>query len=133
MNNAALFRKISIFSYVLIFLKGSMILVPFGLMLFSGLFSGAPQMKMMIVFADLTLIALFITSFSDRTRWQTVFEVFAFFILLLPFIHLVLSFPFHWFDHFFFLFPLSLFIILFPLSVYLGHKKYLKDMNENRN
>ena len=131
---ASLFRTISIFAYFFIFLQGSMILLPFGLLLLTGLFTAEPLMRVLIGLADVALLALLIKSFYNRTKWTTLVEAIVFFILLLPLLKIFTSFSFEWFNYFLFLFPVGCFISFFPLSVFLAHSKYVNDHKAlNRN
>lgn len=123
-----LFRIFSIFAYLLIFLQGSMILMPFGLMLAMGVFTAEPLMKILLAFADITLLTLLIISFHKRTKWTTLIEAISFFVLLLPLLKIFVSFSFNWFNYFLFLFPVGCFIIFFPLSIFLAHRKYKRNM-----
>src|SRR5437763_2597634 len=123
MNMTPLFRSLSIIAYFLIFLQGSMILLPFGLLLLTGIFTAEPLMRILIGLADCALLALLINSFYKRTRWTTLFEVIAFVVLLLPLLKIFMSFSFEWFNYFLFLFPVGFFIVFFPLSIFLAHRK----------
>ena len=122
-NKLTPMRIIAILSYFLIFLQGSMILVPFGLLLLFGVFNGEPFMRYLILLADLSLIALLIFSFKPNTKVKLAVEIVSYFILLLPLARTFLSFPFEQFNYFLFIFPTLLFVILFPLSIYFSYKK----------
>jgi hypothetical protein len=124
---APLFRTISIIAYFFIFLQGSMILLPFGLLLLTGLFTAEPLMRVLIVLADIALLVLLIKSFYERTKWTTLIEVIVFFVLLLPLLKIFTSFSFEWFNYFLFLFPVGCFIFFFPLSIFLAHSKYVQQ------
>lgn len=56
----SLFRIFSIIAYLLIFLQGSMILLPFGLVLVTGIFTAEPFMRTLLSLADIALIILLI-------------------------------------------------------------------------
>lgn len=124
---ASLFRTISIFAYFFIFLRGSMILLPFGGLLLTGLLTAELLMRVLIGLADIALLILLIKSFYKRTKWTTLVEVIAFFVLLLPLLRIFTSFAFEWFNYFLFLFPVSCFIFFFPLSILLAHSKYVQQ------
>lgn len=123
---ATLFRTVSIFAYFFIFLQGSMILLPFGLFLLTGLFTAEPIMRVLIGLADLALVLLLITSLRKRTKLTAPVEVIVFVVLLLPLLKIFTSYSFGWFSYFLFLFPVGCFIILFPLSILLAHSNYVK-------
>ncbi|CAN5447690.1 hypothetical protein BH10BAC2_BH10BAC2_48980 [soil metagenome] len=126
LNLISMFRTFSILAYFLIFLQGSMILLPFGLMLVAGAFTGEPLMKILIALADIALIMLPILSFKERTKWTIFIEIISFFALLLPLLKIFLSFSFEWFNYFAFLFPTACFIIFFPLSIVIAEQKFRK-------
>jgi hypothetical protein len=128
MHMVPFFRSFSIIAYLLIFLQGSMILLPFGFLLLTGLFTVEPMMRVLIGLADIALIALLIKSFYKRTKWTPFFELISFIFLLLPLLKIFISFSFQWFNYFLFLFPVTCFIILFPLSIILAHRKYIREM-----
>jgi hypothetical protein len=123
-NMGSVFRIFSIIAYLLIFLQGSMILLPFGLMLMVGVFSAEPLMRVLLMSADITLLLLLILSTKKRTKWNTLIEAISFFVLLLPLLKIFTSFSFDWFNYFLFLFPVGCFITFFPLSIFLAHRKF---------
>jgi hypothetical protein len=127
---ASLVRTFSFVAYFLIFLKGSMILLPFGFFLLTGVFTGEPWMRILIGLADLALITLLIMSFREPTKWAVHIETICFIALLLPLLKIFTSFSFEWFNYFLFLFPVGCFIVLFPLSIYLGHRS--KTANQQK-
>jgi hypothetical protein len=104
-----------------------MILLPFGLLLLTGLFEAEPLMRVLIGLADTALLILVIKSFYERTKWTPLIEIIVFFALLLPLLKIFTSFSFEWFNYFLFLFPVGCVITLFPLSILLGHTRYLKQ------
>ena len=128
MNMVPLFRSFSIIAYFLIFLQGSMTLLPFGLLLLTGVFTAEPLMRILIGLADLALLGLMINSFYRRSRWTTLFEIISFVVLLVPLLKIFMSFSFQWFNYFLFLFPVACFIIFFPLSIFLAHRKDVREM-----
>jgi hypothetical protein len=104
-----------------------MILLPFVLLLLTGLFTAEPLMKILIGLADIALLALIINSFYKRARWTPLFEVMVFVILMLPLLKIFLSFSFKWFNYFLFLFPAGCFVVFFPLSIFVAHTKYVRE------
>jgi len=122
-------RSLSIFCYFFIFLQGSMILLPFGLLLISGLFGAEPLTRIFIALADATLIVLLILSFKKRTKGTLILEGVAYPILLLPLLRIFLLFSFEWFNYFLFLFPTGCFLILYPISVFQSYRKYVKGID----
>ena len=106
-----------------------MILLPFGLLLVTGIFTAEPLMRILIGLADIALLTLMINAFYKRTKWTTLFEVISFFVLLLPLLKIFMSFSFKWFNYFLFLFPADCFIVFFPLSIFLAHRKHLREVH----
>jgi hypothetical protein len=123
-------RSISIIAYLLIFLQGMIIQLPFIFVLLSAPFEGEPIMRILVVFADFALIALFVISFQKRTKWSIFIELFIYIILLLPLINIISRFPFEMFNYFLFLFPISCFIIFYPLSVIYSYREFSKIKNQ---
>ena len=123
----SLFRIFSIIAYLLIFLQGSMILLPFGLMLVTGIFTAEPLMRILLALADIALIILLIIPLYKRTKWTTLIEIISFLFLLLPLLKIFISFSFKWFNYFLFLFPAGCFIVFFPLSIFLADRKYRRS------
>jgi hypothetical protein len=103
-----------------------MILLPFGLLLLTGIFTAEPLMRVLIGLADAALICLVIKSFYRKTNWTALMDVLIFFVLLLPLLKIFTSFSFDWFNYFLFLFPVGCFIVFFPLSIYLSQLKYVR-------
>jgi hypothetical protein len=123
-------RSISIIAYLLIFLQGMIIQLPFIFVLLSAPFEGEPIMRILVVFADFALIALLVISFQKRTKWSIFIELFIYIILLLPLINIISRFPFEMFNYFLFLFPISCFIIFYPLSVIYSYREFSKIKNQ---
>lgn len=122
----AIIRSASILAYFFIFLKGQMILLPFGLLLFTGLFEGESLTRILIFFADISLIILLIFSFGEKTKKKLFIEIVIYLILLAPLIKIFVSFPFEMFNYFLFVFPSICFILLYPLSIFLAYKQINK-------
>jgi hypothetical protein len=104
-----------------------MIMLPFGLVLVTGIFTAEPLMKILLGLADITLVILLIIPLYKRTKWTTLIEIISFLFLLLPLLKIFTSFSFNWFNHFLFLFPAGCFIIFFPLSIFLADRKYKRS------
>jgi len=121
-------RKLSIIAYFFIFLQGSMIRIPLGVLLVTGLFDAEPIMKILIALADLSLISLVVISFNDNTKTSLVVQITSYFLLLLPLLKIVSSFPLEKFDYFLFLFPAAFFVLTFPLSIVLSYRKYKRQV-----
>jgi hypothetical protein len=118
-----LLRGFAIIAYFFIFLQGSMILIPFGLLLVTGLFEAEPIMRSLIALADISLIVLIVISFKEKSKITLVTEIIVYFLLLLPILKIFFSFPFDRFNYFLFLFPAACFLLLFPISIFLAYRK----------
>jgi hypothetical protein len=101
-----------------------MILLPFGLLLVTGLFTAEPLMRILILLADISLITMLIISFKEKTKMNLVIEIISYFVLLLPLLKIFTSFPFEMFTYFLFLFPAICFIVFFPLSIVSSYRQY---------
>lgn len=110
-------KVLALFSYLLIFLPGSMILIPWGLFLVTGIFTAETNYKVMIVLADISLIVLAYFSTKNITRLRIIIEVVGFGLLLLPFIVIAVGWPFRTFSYFLFIAPFSTFAVLYLISL----------------
>ena len=124
---SSFFRIVSIIAYLLIFLQGSMILLPFVLMLVVGMFSAEPFLRVLLIIGDAALITLLLLKLFKWRRWIAFIEVICFIGLLLPLIKIFFSFSFDWFNYFLFLFPTICFLVLFPISIFLGHRDIKRE------
>lgn len=116
----------SIIAYFFIFLQGSMIQIPFGLLLVTGLFEAEPLTRIFILLADISLITLLILSFRPKTKISLIMEGIIYIFLLLHLTRIFTSFPFDMFNYFLFLFPVACFVIFYPLSVLISYKHFKK-------
>ena len=105
-----------------------MILIPYGLLLITGLFNAEPIMRILILLADISLIVLLIISLKKKTKNTLLIEIIAFFLLVLPLLKIFTSFLFERFNYFLFLFPATCFIVFFPLSIVVSYKKYRSNV-----
>lgn len=103
-----------------------MIQLPLGFLLITGLVDAEPLMRVLIMLADLSLLALFINAFRRKTKASLITEVVSYVLLLLPLIKIFTSFPFAMFNYFLFLFPSACFIGGYPLSVLLSYRQFKK-------
>lgn len=123
-------RELSIIAYFFIFLQGSMIPVPFAILLVAGLRSIDPVTGVFIVMADIALLALLFIAVFKRSKTRVVIEAAAFVILLLPLLRILFSFPLSMFNNVWFLFPFGCFVILYPWSVVRSYRKYKNSIAE---
>ncbi len=68
MKLSPFFRTLAIVSYLFIFLQGMIIAIPFGCMLFVGLFEAEPLTRIFIILADIALLTLFILSLISELK-----------------------------------------------------------------
>lgn len=118
-------RTIAILSYFFIFLPGSMILIPFGLLLLAGLFTAEPLLRVLLGLADIALITIFIYSYKPYSRTRLLIEIGSFITLILPLALMLINFSWDWFNYWLFWIPLVIFTISFPISIYQTYKKHL--------
>jgi len=116
-------KGLSIIAYFFIFLQGSMIQLPFVLLLITGLFEAEPLTRIFIGLADISLLILLVLSFRQKTKASLLIEIILYVFLLLPLVRIFTSFPFHMFNYFLFLFPVSFFVIFYPLSVFRSYRQ----------
>ena len=93
MKLSPIFRALAILSYLFIFLQGMIIAVPFGCLLFIGLFEAEPLTRIFIFFADIALITLLILSFNQKTKRSLLIEFIVYFVLLSPLIRILSIVP----------------------------------------
>jgi hypothetical protein len=103
-----------------------MIMLPFGLLLMTGVFTAEPLMRILILLADISLITQLIISFKQKTTKHFAIETILYVMLLLPLLKIFISFRFSGFNYFLFLFPAICFAIFYPLSIALSYRQYRK-------
>lgn len=133
MKLSSLFRTLAIVSYLFIFLQGMIIAIPFGCMLFIGLFEAEPLTRIFIILADIALLTLFILSFNQRNKKSLLIEFIAYFLLLSPLVRILSIVPIDKFNYLLFIVPVIGFVVLYPLSVLLSFREYrhtLKTTND---
>ena len=128
MKLSPIFRTLAIVSYLFIFLQGMIIAIPFGCMLFVGLFEAEPLTRIFIILADIALPSLFILSFKERTKKSLLIEFIASFLLLSPLIRILSIIPIDKFNYFLFTIPVTCFVVLYPLSVFFSLKEYRRNI-----
>ena len=97
-----------------------MILLPFGLLLVTGIFTAEPLMRILIGLADIALLTLMINAFYKRTKWTTLFEVISFFCSATSVIENIYVFFFQVVQLFSLFIPSGLFYRLFPTINFSG-------------
>lgn len=123
-------RELSIIAYFFIFLQGSIIPVPFVLLLVAGLRSMEPLTGVFIIMADITLLTLLFIAVFKRSKTRLFIESVAFIFLLLPLLRMIFFFSFSMFNNVWFLFSFGCFIILYPWSVVRSYRKYKNSISE---
>ena len=124
MKLSPIFRTLAIISYLFIFLQGMIIAIPFGCMLFVGLFEAEPLTRVFIILADMALLVLFILSFNKRTKRSLLIELIVYFLLLSPLIRILSIVPIDKFNYLLFIMPVTSFVVLYPLSVLFSFREY---------
>jgi hypothetical protein len=128
MKLSPILRAIAIVSYLFIFLQGMIIAIPFGCLLFVGLFDTEPMTRIFIILADIALLTLFIHSFKKKTKTSLLIELIAYFLLLSPLIRILITVPLHMFNYLLFIIPVTCFAVLYPLSVLFSFKEYRQEL-----
>jgi len=123
-------RELSIIAYFFIFLQGSMIPVPFAILLVAGFRNIDPLTGVFIVMADIALLTLLFIAVFKRSKTRVIIEAIAFVILLLPLLRIMFTFSFSMFNNVWFLFPFGCFVILYPWSVVRSYRKYKNNIAE---
>ncbi len=98
--------------------------IPFGCLLFAGLFEAEPVTRVFIILADIALLALFVLSFNERTKRSLIIELIAYFLLLSPLIRILSIVPIDKFNYLLFTIPVTSFAVLYPLSVLFSFREY---------
>jgi hypothetical protein len=124
MKLSPIFRTLAIISYLFIFLQGMIIAIPFGYMLFVGLFEAETLTRIFIILADIALLTLFTLSFNQRSKRSLLIELIAYFLLLSPLIRILSIVPIDKFNYLLFIIPVISFVVLYPLSVLLSFREY---------
>ena len=128
MKLSPIFRVLAIISYLFTFLQGMIIAIPFGCMLFVGLFEAEPVTRIFIILADIALLSLFILSFNQRNKRSLFIELIAYFLLLSPLVRILSIVPIEKFNYLQFIVPVTSFIVLYPLSVLFSFKEYRRTL-----
>jgi hypothetical protein len=100
------------------------IAIPFGYMLFVGLFEAETLTRIFIILADIALLTLFTLSFNQRSKRSLLIELIAYFLLLSPLIRILSIVPIDKFNYLLFIIPVISFVVLYPLSVLLSFRGY---------
>jgi hypothetical protein len=123
---SSIIRIFSIFAYLFIFLQGSMIAVPMGLLLVVGIFTAEPLMMLFLGLADFALLILLFIPQKKGGGWKMAIEILLFLLLLLPLIYLLMTFSITWFNNALFMVPLTIFVVLYFWSVMLDYRMHRK-------
>jgi hypothetical protein len=120
-------RLIAITAYLLIFLPGSLIKIPLGLLLMAGLTDGDMKMRILTGLVDIALIILLVSAFRERTKGVLLLETIIYLVLLSLLVVIVAPFPFATFNYFLFLLPVACFTLLFPASIIIWNGKLNRE------
>ena len=117
------FKIASLISYSLIMISGSMIGIPLIICLFSWLLDFGTLIELFALLAIFGIITSITLTKYQSNKNTFIIEVVLLGILLLPVIERFLSFPFHFFDTFYFIVPVCLFIIFYLSSLFFLFRK----------
>ena len=120
------FKAISIISYLLIILMGSMIGVPFLFWILFTVFDfGNPDQ----FFALLAIIGLLL-NFSTRNKQKTIkilsLDILSFLLLISPIIRRMTAIPIEKFNYLLFIIPTIIFVVFYLISMFFPVKEYFQ-------
>jgi len=120
------FKAISIISYLLIILMGSMIGVPFLFWILFTVFDfGNPDQ----FFALLAIIGLLL-NFSTRNKQKTIkilsLDILSFLLLISPIIRRMTAIPIEKFNYLLFIIPTIIFVVFYLISMFFSVKEYFQ-------
>jgi 4-hydroxybenzoate polyprenyltransferase len=128
MKISLILRSLSIISYCLIFIRGSMIGFPFIIFLFLALFASwwtIAQLTALLALIGLFSIAIYVE--SPKTKRILIIEAVIFLLLLLPIIERITDVPIALFNYAAFIIPCISFIVLYLLSLLFSFMEFNKQ------
>ena len=118
------YRVIAIISYLLIFLMGQMIGVPFVFWLAFTLFDFGNIDQLFAFFAVVGLVTICINHNKTRTAKLLTLDLLCFFLLMSPLIRRMTAAPIELFNYLAFIIPTTLFVSFYIASLFFGCKQY---------
>ena len=118
------YRVIAIISYLLIFLMGQMIGVPFFFWLAFTLFDFGNIDQLFAFFAVVGLVTICINHNKTRTAKLLALDLLCFFLLISPLIRRMTAVPIELFNYLAFIIPTTLFVSFYTASLFFGCKQY---------
>lgn len=118
------YRVIAIISYLLIFLMGQMIGVPFFFWLAFTLFDFGNIDQLFAFFAVVGLVTICINHNKTRTAKLLALDLLCFFLLISPLIRRMTAVPIELFNYLAFIIPTTLFVSFYIASLFFGCKQY---------
>jgi|SRR5687768_13156888 len=118
------YRVIAIISYLLIFLMGQMIGVPFFFWLAFTLFDFGNIDQLFSLFAVIGLLIICINHNKTRTVKVLTLDLLCFFLLASPLVSRMTRVPIELFNYLAFIIPTTLFVSFYTVSLFFGCKQY---------
>jgi hypothetical protein len=126
MKNYTVYKIISIISYCLIIIQGSIIRLPLIIVLLSSLLESNLADVITSIFALIGLAAIFIISIYAKSKIFFCTELFILLLLLSPLVFKLIKFKFDFFDNIYFMIPFINFIVFYGSYIYNYYTKEIK-------
>ena len=120
-------KLISIISYLLIILMGSMIGVPFFLWLLLTAFDFGNIDQLFAFFGVIGLTIIFATLKSPRTLKVFLLDIICFMLLASPIVRRLTAIPIEKFNYLAFIIPTTIFILFYILSLYFSVRQCFQN------
>ncbi len=121
MKTSNIFKLLSIFSYCLIMIQGSIIGVPLIFVLFVSQFEPSNFNIITAIFALVGLCTIMINSNFLKNRTVSYLQVLIFFFLISPLIYRIINFEMKFFTNAYFILPLISFTTFYILFMFYYH------------
>ncbi len=116
-------KYISIYVYLAIFLKGSIIGLPLGLYLILALFNYETIAPLFAAMALAGIIMIVILNVQQKSKLNFALEVIPFFLLLSPILYRLFSAPLYMFHYWMFTIPLACFVGIYIVSSLFSYRE----------
>ena len=121
------FKVISIISYFLIILMGSMIGIPFFFWILFTIFDFGNPDQFFALLAIIGLLLNFLTRNKQKTLKILSLDILSFLLLISPLIRRMTAISIEKFNYLLFIIPTIIFVVFYLISIVLSVKKYLKN------
>jgi hypothetical protein len=121
-----IFKITAIISYLLIFLMGDMIALPFFCWLFFVAFDFGNLDQIFAILAIIGLVISIVTRNSSRTLKILLLDILCFVLLASPLVRRMSVVPLEKFNYLGFSIPITIFVLLYLLSISFSLRQYLQ-------